>query len=275
MSKLAINSTSLTAIGDAIREKTKTTDLLTLDAMPAAIRSISGGGEVVFPDFEIKHDNDPNTDLQYLNAQGRYNDLIDFLVDHGSKVVVKGGQRMNYAFLESDYCKLEINGLNPDGSYTIVGNTYSMSMFQKYKGSKLPKVLGYNFADLRNFFNDAQNLSQESLNEFVENNEFTAYNGTLYQLGRCFWHCYRIRYIPEKLMNTFYATYTSNNLYCHNLNQQFTNCYCLDEVRNLPVGIQSFTSNVTDSPFDRCGHLKSFTFVPNQEVKWKSQVIEL
>ena len=45
----------LNDIGDAIREKTDTTDLLTLDAMPAAIRSISGGGEVVFPDFEIKH----------------------------------------------------------------------------------------------------------------------------------------------------------------------------------------------------------------------------
>ena len=46
MSKVFIEDTTLTAIGDAIREKTGGTDLLTLDQMPAEIASIeiSGGG---------------------------------------------------------------------------------------------------------------------------------------------------------------------------------------------------------------------------------------
>lgn len=44
MSKVVINDTSLTAIGEAIRSKTGNTDLLLPSEMPAAIESISGGG---------------------------------------------------------------------------------------------------------------------------------------------------------------------------------------------------------------------------------------
>lgn len=44
MSKLFINDTSLTAIGDAIREKTGKEDLLTLEQMPQEIRGIESGG---------------------------------------------------------------------------------------------------------------------------------------------------------------------------------------------------------------------------------------
>ena len=44
----------LTAIGDAIREKTETTELLTLDGMAAAIAGIETGGGAAYTSGEIK-----------------------------------------------------------------------------------------------------------------------------------------------------------------------------------------------------------------------------
>lgn len=51
MSKVSIEESTLSAIGDAIREKTEETELLSPLDMPAAIRSISGGGSE-YPDAE-------------------------------------------------------------------------------------------------------------------------------------------------------------------------------------------------------------------------------
>lgn len=48
-----IQETSLTAIADAIREKTKTTDLLTLGQMPQAILDIKGGGSGDYQNGEV------------------------------------------------------------------------------------------------------------------------------------------------------------------------------------------------------------------------------
>ena len=47
-----IQETSLTAIADAIREKTETTNLLTLGQMPQAILDIKSGGSGDFEDGE-------------------------------------------------------------------------------------------------------------------------------------------------------------------------------------------------------------------------------
>ena len=42
--KLIVSQDKITAVADAIREKTSTTDTMTLDEMPGKISSISGGG---------------------------------------------------------------------------------------------------------------------------------------------------------------------------------------------------------------------------------------
>lgn len=275
MSKLAINDTSLTAIGDAIREKTHTTDLLTLDAMPAAIRSISGGGEVVFPDFEIKHNNDQNTDLQYLNTQGRFTGLINFLVDHGSKVIVKGGTRMNNAFRDSDYCKIEMDGFESDGSYSLIGNTHSSNMFQDYTGAQLPNIKGYNFVDLFYFFDGAKQITTDTLTEFLNNNKFDGYNGALYRCAQCFRNNHRIRRLPDTFIAQFYSNWNTTNQLAFNLYDNFNNCYVLDELKNLPVPQQSNTTNRSNYFLYNASHLKSFTFIPNQSWNATNQILDL
>jgi len=64
----------LTDIADAIRAKTGESDLLTLDEMPSAIASISGGGEVV--DVVPQTINYTKT-LAYHFADDKYKWLIE------------------------------------------------------------------------------------------------------------------------------------------------------------------------------------------------------
>lgn len=45
MSKYAIESTTLTAIGDAVREKTGTEDLIPVPQLASKILGITGGGD--------------------------------------------------------------------------------------------------------------------------------------------------------------------------------------------------------------------------------------
>lgn len=265
----------LNDIGDAIREKTHTTDLLALDAMPAAIRSISGGGEVVFPDFEIKHKNDANVDLMYLNAQDKYTDLINFLVDHGSKVVVKGGKRLDSAFQQSSYCKIEMDGFESDGSYSLIGNTNSSNMFREYKSERLPNIKGYNFVDLWNFFDGANQITTDTLAEFLNNNKFDGYKGALYRCSSCFNNTNRIRRLPDTFIAHFYGNQLGNNQSAFNLNENFENCFVLDELKNLPVPQQTITTNRSSSFLYNASHLKSFTFVPNQSWLCTNQILDL
>lgn len=62
----------LTAIGEAIRAKTGTTDLLTLDAMPAAIEGISGGSSGGWPEAP----DDGKTRLYITLQEGRTSPML-------------------------------------------------------------------------------------------------------------------------------------------------------------------------------------------------------
>ena len=52
MAKVFIEETTLTAIGDAIREKEGTTELIPVTEMSTRISAIQGGGSGEYEDFE-------------------------------------------------------------------------------------------------------------------------------------------------------------------------------------------------------------------------------
>lgn len=68
MSKYFIQEEPLVAIADAIREKTETTDLLTLDGMVAAIAGISGGAKMEIGTFTLTEDTNGYTVNHNLGA---------------------------------------------------------------------------------------------------------------------------------------------------------------------------------------------------------------
>jgi len=77
----------LSAIGDAIREKTGGTELLTLDAMPTAISSITtGGGSGNLNEDEMREAlTFRNVDCCYTFA---YNKLNSFLEKYGQYITM-------------------------------------------------------------------------------------------------------------------------------------------------------------------------------------------
>ena len=56
----------LTAIANSIREKTGSTNKLTLDEMPTAISGISSGGDFYFNDNQFRRANERNCNLKSI-----------------------------------------------------------------------------------------------------------------------------------------------------------------------------------------------------------------
>jgi hypothetical protein len=127
-----------------------------------------------------------------------------------------------------------------------------------------------------------------------------------------FYGCYRLRYLPEDLGNNWdwnylhtYAYSYMSNIFdnCYSLRRVpdnflsniwgiqtsatyspykylFNACFCLDEVKNLPIQQSKLASNTFSSTFYSCNRLKSFTFETNEDgspkiAEWKSQTITL
>ena len=97
-------------------------------------------------------------------------------------------------------------------------------------------------------------------------------------MSNMFYSCYSLRKIPKSFIENMWnvATTTSYVPYYN----AFTDCYALDELRDLPVLTSTLTSNALSATIRGCQRLKSFTFATNEDgspktANWKSQVIDM
>jgi hypothetical protein len=91
--------------------------------------------------------------------------------------------------------------------------------------------------------------------------------------------CYSLREIPEEFMKAF-NTGTWSGYLGHPLNNTFNMCNVLDEVKGLPIGTGSTTSNIFRNTFYHCARLKNAIFMTQEDgtpytAKWSSQTIDL
>ena len=132
----------LTAIGSAIRDKTGSTDLLTLDEMPTAISNIEGGG-VNFPDLYI------TGDIEYL----AYTDRLKYVFDN-YKIHLDSITNTINAFyqctsaLDLDFGRTrKMTGQNYTGCFSHAYNILSVKNFPvttyKMTSNKLGSIILY------------------------------------------------------------------------------------------------------------------------------------
>ena len=277
MSKLFIEESSLTAIGDAIRNKTGGSELLSPAAMVTAIEGIEGGGgggtELPESAFVI------TGDCKYRFASNGWNWFID---SFGDKITTKNMSNIQY-FAENSTNLTEI-----PFDLNITSNCYFVSTFYGCnKLTSVPRIYGeltpptslYGGKDFSGFFRDCQMLREipyDYFHSFGGDAFWAAELNTNAHRANIFYRCYSLRQLPDiSMLPNAYGYYGS--LYYG----MCPYCYTLDEIVNLPVITQtSFTSNTFNNTFVHCSRLKAVTFQTNEDgspivANWKNQTIDL
>ena len=262
----------LSAIGDAIREKTGKGDLLTLDQMPEEIRGISGsggGGEI-----------EPliiDTNAKYGCAGPVASKYIELFGDTVSTINLRYVENMFYQYKNETIPF----SLNFDPVFENVDLSYLFNGALNLK--ELPKINNAIPGAVKGLFNGCNRL-RKIPQDYFDNFDFsyassmtTGYGG---YTSNIFTDCWSLRETPLnwlKNTNKYIASHSGAYLY-----QMLYDCYALDEALDIPLiyNTKAYTSNFFMLAFNRCSHLKSITFALNEDqtpviLNWKKQTIDL
>lgn len=268
----------LTAIGDAIREKTGKEDLLTLDQMPIEIRSIETGGEGGYePPVEAFN---LTGDLSYRFANNGWN---WFIKDFGNRITTNNISSTSNMF---------------DGCTTLSEISFEINISDKCT----------NFS---NMFNRCRLIETVPVIRGILSAPTSNYSGTI-NFNYLFTYCYRLREIPDNFFITLAGEeyWQAAKNYQGDRSSMFSSCYSLrklpdismlktretsvyytlylmenlysiDELTNIPVyDTSTFTSNAFSSFAKNFYRAKNITFEVNEDgtpkvVNWKNQTINL
>ena len=272
MSKVFINESSLTSIGNAIRGKTGNSELLSVpDGMVAAIESITtgGGGSAVLPEElkvitgNVQHLFSKNYATLYINAFGKQittKDLIDAQMFAENRTIEEVPFDLNIAGGDTDgmfkYCQKlkkikDINIANP--------NQTSNGLNQCFQSCYNLKEIGI----IRNPMISSMNYAFEGcfyLNYITIEGAVSPNNGVGYING-AFQSCLGLR----ELDSSFLKLLRTNVGY----NSTFNSCCSMDRIVGLGVPISSSSmvhiNNLYNSTFVDCYRLDELTFETNDD----------
>jgi hypothetical protein len=259
----------LTAIGDAIREQTGSSELMTLDAMPDAIRGISGGGG---------GGNEPTAEELTITGNCGYrfaNGAWDwFIKKYGNKMTTKDITNTSRMF---DGC-----GVTVPFDINISGKSEcSMSyMFNNYTGTSIPMIHKAKPTEMTYIFSCCPYITSfpEGFGDDWDwsylDGITSPYSGSSSSM---FFNCNSLRSLPMSLLShgNPVANYTSTIF-----QYMCRMCHALDEIIDLPnphgeyCAAASYQS-IFNSVADYCFRLKNFTFAEMGPTKWAGQTLDL
>lgn len=259
----------LTAIGNAIREKSGTTELMTLDAMATAITNLEtggGGGAEVEPIVLTG-------DCSYTCRGAMATTYINLF---GNTVSTDKLTMATAMFKNSGLTKIPFS-LNFDPEhydYHAIGEMF-MGCNKLTELPAMNQIKPYNMSFL---LYACKNL-REIPEDWVDNWDWSGMHaGEWYSMNTMFASCYSLRKIPENFVKELY---TSGASYYQPANNMMAQCYVLDELKDFPV---HETVQITGDMFSAtCGQnyrLKDFTFATNDDgtpkiAQWAEQYFDL
>lgn len=285
MSKVFIEETSLSAIGDAIRAKTGKTELLSPAQMPTEIESIISGGEIE----EIPEEAFTLTgDCTYMFSKDKWGWFIDSYGKKIKTVDITSAQEMFNNSQSLQEIPFTINLASSISTTSALSKLFygcqQLRNVPYIDGSKLkPPISQYN-GDLvlSMLFNGATRLREIPYDFFsrMATDEFWQVSQTFASSrSNIFNTCCSLRELPDitKIWNSTTSTYSS--IY----NGLLTDCYCLNSA--LIPTIRGTTvyrnSNLFDVyAFRSCTRLKDLIFDTDENnnpyvVNWANQVVDL
>ena len=262
MAKVFIEESTLTNIGDAIRNKTGKSELLSPASMATEIEAIqTGGGEIGEAVL--------SGNCQYACSNTAWNQFHPY-------VKTQDIYELGRFFYENDKIEnvpFEIN-LKADSTNGIPANyfcAYACNL------KTCPKINNYLLAGTSSMFNSCYQLNDDldaKLNP-VGMGEYTKQDAQ-----NMFNYCYSLRKAPMKFLNTILKNWKGTGTWNNPYNSLFYNCYALDEVVGLYPHAGTWSSNMFLSTLRYCSRLKDFTFEMDKNGQpyirnWSNQTIDL
>ena len=277
MSKVFINESSLTSIGNAIRGKTGGSELLSVpDGMVAAIESITtGGGSAVLPEElkvisgNVQYMFRSDYATHYVNAFGKQittKDLVNAQMFNGNRTIEEVPFDLNIASgytnnLFDGCSKLkkikDINIANPSNTDNSIEGLFSGCN----KLKEIGVIRNPMITRLQSTFENCFNLNYFQIEGAVSVNTGIDWVNSIF---RC---CYGLREVDSSFLKLLRI---NTNYPCGNGYQSaFYYCYSMDRIVGLGVPISSssetFTKNLYSQAFQHCHRLDELTFETNDD----------
>lgn len=264
--KLFIEESTLTDIGDAVRDKGGTTELIPVPSLADAIRNLptGGSGGVEVEPIVLTGNQDSGC---MGPITGAYIDLFGNTI---STEKIKGVSSM----FKNNTAKRIPFAINCEhSSYQSMLNMFSFCPYLQEMPAiynAYPSSFGYLFQDcphLRTLHEDCYSTWDFS--------RMHSYNRA--SMAGMFTGCFSLRKIPNALLKELNGVQRySDSIYY----SSFYRCSSLDEVIGLPVIQEAYTSNAFYQLFYACYRLKDFTFQTNEDgtpitANWSNQTITM
>ena len=277
MAKVFIEESTLTAIGNAIREKTGKTELLDPALMSSEIASITtgGGSGLELPEEALTL----TGDCSYRFAKGGWDWFIE---TYGDRIVTKDITYIINCFDGSNVSEIPfvINIKELPSLTSTFSSASKLSKCPKVRGSfKSPVQLNAAVSGC-SWLRDIEDLLEpDMLNDF-STYKVTSSSTCPRALGIT--NCRSLRKLPSwwnkfRLNTESTAVPLASNIMYY---QAFSGCYVLDEVVDLPVWVCTapFTSNMFNGCVSNMYLLKKFTFETDSGqpivANWKTQTLD-
>ena len=273
MSKVFIEESSLTSIGNAIRGKTGSSELLSVpDGMVAAIESITtGGGSAVLPEElrvisgNVQYLFSKDYATHYVNAFGKQittKDLVNPQMFYGNRTIEEVPFDLNIASgytndIFGDCIKLKkIKDINiADATNTI--NSLNGCFYNCQSLKEIGIIRNPMISNLYETFNNCFRLNYITIEGAVVENT------GIDNLYSCFRNCYGLRELDSSFLKLLRANDSRG------YNATFYECYSMDRIVGLGVPISSsnktYTQNMYNYTFYQCNRLDELTFETNDD----------
>ena len=279
MAKIFIEETTLSNIGDAIRDKEGTSDLIPVNDMASRISAITTGGGNEPTDEELTI----TGDCEYRFAYNGWNWFVDKYGDRITTKDITDAQNMFQSSFNLTRIPFQINVTDCSSFYHILNNTHFRTV-PKIRGTvKWDTNTSFDSAiNGCRFLRDIEDLFTPEMIEGFSTVKVTSSYSTPKPLK--FENCYSLRAIPLwwykfrlNEQSTAFPT-SSYGMYSYLLNT----CSSLDEINNIPVWkcAATQTSNMFSYTFSKSARLKRITFETNPDgspivTQWINQTIDL
>ena len=280
MAKVFIEETTLTAIGDAIREKTGGTDLIAPGSMPTEIKGIVSGGGSGDGDCNGLHIPEETLVISgYCQYKFFYGGWDWFIEECGNKITSKDIIFSQNMFEDSKLTEIPFTlNYRTSDSYHMIGRMFSEASQLR----KIPEMNNCRPHELTYFVNGCSKL-EEFPDNFASNWDWSYFKAQASQyagnISNMFTNCRKLRSLPTNLLkqeNIVKPIISGYSLYPY----AFNCCYSLEKI-SLPVfNMATWTTNSFSSTFNECFRLKELVFQVQEDgtpytAAWKNQTIDL